>query len=86
MLCEPLSPTFHLWQALSEALTDPEALLAKLEQLAVDATGPAAFRFAVAQLRPKVEPSLKQQKLKWDDIEPVLCELETTDDIIKAST
>jgi hypothetical protein len=60
------------------ALTDPDSLLTNLEGMAYEAAGPAALRYAVAKLRPRLEPALKKQRLAWADVEPILHEVDST--------
>ena len=62
-------------EKIEAAAADPEAFLLKMEE---QVAGPAAMKLAVARLRPKVEPSLKQNssrtqaELEWADVAPAL--------------
>jgi hypothetical protein len=51
-------------EELRAAVDDPEAFLAQL----VDAGGPAAIRFLLGQLRPRLEPLLHGRGLAWEDM------------------
>jgi fructose-specific component phosphotransferase system IIB-like protein len=65
---------------LEEALKNPEALLDKLLTLG----GPAAVRFAVAKLRPKLEPLLAKHSLTWEDMVPALELVKSLEDLEEA--
>lgn len=49
---------------IQEAVADPETFLQELAKSA----GPAAKRFAIAKLRPKLEPRIHEQGLEWTDV------------------
>jgi len=55
-------------EALESAVSDPETFLAKLAK----ASGRAGQKYLVATLRPRLEPLMRKQGLKWDDVLPVL--------------
>ena len=48
-------------EELEAAIADPEAFLQSLAH----SMGPAAKKFLVAKLRPKLEPQLEKQGLQW---------------------
>lgn len=66
---------------LEEACDDPKAFLAKL---ASESVGPIAKKMALARVRPKLEPKLKERKLEWADVLPVLEAVDSVKTIIEA--
>ena len=55
-------------EELRAAAEDPVKFMEDLAK----SMGPAATKFALAKLRPKLEPLLKKQGLEWDDALPAL--------------
>jgi hypothetical protein len=51
----------------------------------MERTGPVARKMLVLQLRPKLEPVLEEQSLKWLDVQPVLNEIDSMDELRKAA-
>ena len=59
-------PALELMDSVDElrgALVDPAGFLKELEQSA----GPAAKRFVIAKLRPKLTEKLQKQGLQWEE-------------------
>ena len=61
---EPALELVDTLAELEEASSNPEAFFQKL----LKGGGPAAKRMLIAQLRPLLEPQLKQRGLKWSGI------------------
>jgi hypothetical protein len=51
----------------------------------MERTGPVARKMLVLQLRPKLEPVLEEQSLKWLDVQPVLNEIDSLEELRKAA-
>eukprot|EP01050_Picozoa_sp_SAG11_P017439 SAG11_NODE_2518_length_3265_cov_1.241314_2_plen_602_part_00 len=60
-------------EAITEILEHPEEFFQQL----TSAVGPVAIRRAVANLRPKIEPWLHKQALRWEEVLPALNEIGT---------
>lgn len=79
---EPALLTVDSAAQIRAALESPAAFLEEL----LRTMGDVGVRIAIARVRPKLEPKLKKAKLEWSDIEPVLEELDTVDELIAACT
>ena len=68
---------------LEKALEDPEELLAALTK----AAGPAAKRYLIAQLRPRIQPLLAKQfpdvdaQTLWNDVRPAFDLIDTVEEL-----
>jgi hypothetical protein len=69
-------------ESLQQALQEPNLFLGKLRA----AVGPVGKKFALAKLRPYVEPELTKRDLTWEDILPVLELMTSLDELQKAFT
>eukprot|EP00966_Prymnesium_polylepis_P106472 2465556-Prymnesium_polylepis.1 len=56
---------------------DPQQFLDKM----IEAGGAVAIRLAIAQLRPRIEPVLKEARLLWGDVAPVLEMIDTVEQL-----
>ena len=68
-------------EELQQALEDPDAFLAHLGA----AAGPAARRFVIAKLRPKLEPLAIEMGLTWSDVLAVLELIDTPSELQAAA-
>merc|ERR1719316_2556412 len=55
-------------EELEAAIADPEGFFKSL----ADSMGPAAKKWLIAKVRPKLEPHLEKQGLEWCDVVPAL--------------
>ena len=55
-----------------------------MERLMTGAAGPAAVRFALARLRPKLEHLLAKHHVQWEDAVPALEMIDTLEEMEEA--
>ena len=65
---------------LCSALEQPEAFFTEL----TSAAGPAVQKMMIAKLRPRIRPYLSKYNLEWDDVLPVLTQVDEIDELKQA--
>merc|ERR1719261_2470293 len=67
-------------EELRQAFADPKRILKRVQT----SSGPVARKLLYAQLRPQLETPMKEHGLVWEDVVPILEELDSLEDLRKA--
>jgi hypothetical protein len=83
--CEPrpATHTFNNFDTIMDAIADPDKLIAQVVT-AASAQPEAAKKLAVLVIKSKLQPYLKEHGLQWRNVEPLLKEIISFDEIMAA--